>query len=292
MTQIEQLSARVAELEAEVSLWQNDRNELQQKDDEMIQTQAARIEELEAEIKRLAKLAYVGEHQFDDCTWKHRHGELRQQLAAAQSRVAELEVQCSDYRNDAADFHGQVNRLTKQSSDLVDLNNNLISHRDELIAQVSELEAENATLHEQVDLQIPALAFKQLQEQLLLAQAEIKRLRDELRKLIEFELLDSGANSSDELCYEYRQAVLAYNTPSDTSALDAYVAEKVKEAEAGLIKVIQAHTDQTVELIRQRDLAVEALIGIENFAVQPWAGMATEALLAIKESEAAPITPQ
>ena len=42
---------------------------------------------LEEEIERLSKLAYIGEHQFDDCTWKHRHGELRAQLAAAQEEI-------------------------------------------------------------------------------------------------------------------------------------------------------------------------------------------------------------
>ena len=48
----------------------------------------AKIAELEGEVERLSKLAYIGEHQFDDCTWKHRHGELRAQLAAAQEQIA------------------------------------------------------------------------------------------------------------------------------------------------------------------------------------------------------------
>lgn len=53
MTQtIEQLTARVRDLEAEVTFWQNDRNELQHKDDELIKSQAERIAELEEE-KRL-----------------------------------------------------------------------------------------------------------------------------------------------------------------------------------------------------------------------------------------------
>ena len=43
--------------------------------------------------------------------------------------------------------------------------------------------------------------------------------------------------------------------------------------------------EQITTLTRQRDLAVNDLIGIENFAVKPWADMATKALLSIKESE-------
>ena len=49
-----------------------------------IEQLTARVRELEEEIERLSKLAYIGEHQFDDYTWKHRHGELRAQLAKAE----------------------------------------------------------------------------------------------------------------------------------------------------------------------------------------------------------------
>lgn len=51
---------------------------------------------------------------------------------------------------------------------------------DNLQARIAELEEENAKLHEAVDLQIPALAFKQLQEQLAAAQEEIQKLRQDL----------------------------------------------------------------------------------------------------------------
>lgn len=44
---------------------------------------------------------------------------------------------------------------------------------DYLQAKVTELEAENAKLHEQVDLQVPKMAFTQLKEQLAAAQEEI-----------------------------------------------------------------------------------------------------------------------
>ena len=55
-----------------------------------IEQLTARVRELEEEIERLSKLAYIGEHQFDDCTWKHRHGELRTQLAASQLHAEQL----------------------------------------------------------------------------------------------------------------------------------------------------------------------------------------------------------
>lgn len=92
---------------------------------------------------------------------------------------------------------------------------------EQLQARVAELEAENATLHEQVDLQIPALAFKQLQEQLVAAQAEIKRLRDAAQDAV-----DKLRNTDNWL---WEDLVQALSQPSDTSSLDAYVAEKVKE---------------------------------------------------------------
>lgn len=106
-----------------------------------------------------------------------------------------------------------------------------IRNYQQLQSKVAELEAENAKLHEQVDLQVPKMAFTQLKEQLAAEQLNNKLLREHLRKLIEFELLDAGALSTDELCAEFRQAVIAYNaTQASTEALDKYVAEKVKEA--------------------------------------------------------------
>lgn len=50
---------------------------------------------------------------------------LRQQLASREAEIAEL-------KKDATDFHGQVNRLTEW-------NNNLVSHRDELLAECDQL---------------------------------------------------------------------------------------------------------------------------------------------------------
>ena len=49
---------------------------------------------------------------------------------------------------------------------------NAIKAIEQLTARVRELEEENAKLHEQVDLQIPAIAFKKLTEQLAALKAE------------------------------------------------------------------------------------------------------------------------
>lgn len=49
------------------------------------------VAEKDAEIARLEKLAYIGEHQFEDLTWKARCDELRAQLAADKARITSLE---------------------------------------------------------------------------------------------------------------------------------------------------------------------------------------------------------
>lgn len=45
--------------------------------------------------------------------------------------------------------------------------------RDEFKAKIAKLEAENAKLHEQVDLQVPKMAFTQLKEQLAKAEQRV-----------------------------------------------------------------------------------------------------------------------
>lgn len=123
---------------------------------------------------------------------------------------------------------------------------------EQLTARVRELEKENTRLSDgavcgdcdgsgwlenRVEGRYPctcmteAEPYQLLAEQLAAEQLNNKLLREHLRKLIEFELLNAGALSTDELCAEFRQAVIAYNTTiASTEALDAYVAEKVKEA--------------------------------------------------------------
>ena len=52
----------------------------------------AHIDRLTAETERLRALAYIGECQFDDLTWKSRCDELVTDLRSAEARVAALEA--------------------------------------------------------------------------------------------------------------------------------------------------------------------------------------------------------
>ena len=58
--------------------------------------------------------------------------------------------------------------------------------------------------------------------------AQVVVLRGALRSLIEFEMLDSGARDSDELCYEFKQAIVAYNTTPEASLAEVRKAEREK----------------------------------------------------------------
>ena len=100
---------------------------------------------------------------------------------------------------------------------------------EQLTARVRELEEENARLHEQVDLQIPAIAFKQLTEQLAASQLHAEQLRETLESCYEKmkQMCLNGEWYAPDKAIDLAYAALAL--PRDTSALDAYVAEKVKE---------------------------------------------------------------
>ena len=158
---------------------------------------------------------------------------------------------------------------------------------EQLTARVRELEEENTRLHEQVDLQIPAIAFKQLTEQLAASQLHAEQLREALETL----------NKVSNIGCDRVEKALAL--PRDASALDAYVAEKAEEA---YLNAQRAHAQFEATLTRQRDLAVEALRkaneGIKAELSDNWtcssyhpklfAGEKAidEALSTIKESEA------
>lgn len=183
---------------------------------------------------------------------------------------------------------------------------------EQLQARVAELEAENARLKVmeesalkvcgQLDEVVIALPYdyldppdggdvslgeqvtrmysevKMLRHAVVIAQAEIKRLRDALRGLSFGEDWNNGTHAKI-----YRPQLLKLLAqPSDTSALDAYVAEKVKEyrsdvhrltreldviwngedgaaKQASLCDVVAQLRKDVPDLRRQRDLAVEAL---------------------------------
>ena len=129
--------------------------------------------------------------------------------------------------------------------------------------EIEQLQVKVAELEEEIDsLEADKAYFEigcdELRAQLASAQAEIKLLLDALEVLAKLGNGDRYGNSEGNVI-----AQQALAQPSDTSALDAYVAEKVKEAGKFDIwrtnpytKVLETSIKQ---LTRQRDLAVEAL---------------------------------
>ena len=195
---------------------------------------------------------------------------LEDQLAAAQEEWN----QCSGLLNDA---HRSIEMLEDQLATAEQ--------------RVAELEAENAKLHEQVDLQVPKMAFTQLKGQLAAEQLNNKLLREAL------EFLDSRIVTMDLGGVVER----ALSLLASTEALDEYVAEKVKEATLPVADELQktrlqmitdfgqyqeSH-EQVATLTSQRDLAVEALrVAAEQIRKCDYTPARSTLLVAIKESEA------
>ena len=136
---------------------------------------------------------------------------------------------------------------------------------------------------------------KELRDQLAASQAYAEQLLEALEKLATIANQYAGH-------YPYQVATIvdaALSLPADTSALDAYVAAKVKEAGKfdmwktnPYTKVLETSIEQ---LTKQRDLAVEALEkiaapvrvdGTYNRCREACEILARETLSAIKESEA------
>ena len=246
-----------------------------------IEQLTARVRELEEEKKELralldfdnARLDQI-EDELEDVEYLGPFVEgikvLKTQLAAAQEEWN----QCSGLLDDA---HRSIEMLEDQLATAEQ--------------RVAELEAENAKLHEQVDLQVPKMAFTQLKGQLAAEQLNNKLLREAL------EFLDSRIVTMDLGGVVER----ALSHPASTEALDKYVAEKVKEATLPVTDELQktrlqmitdfgqyqeAH-EQVATLTRQRDLAVEALrVAAEQIRKCDYTPARSTLLVAIKESEA------
>ena len=146
---------------------------------------------------------------------------------------------------------------------------------EQLTARVRELEAENARLKAECDdikqvqfprkLEAVAVGWK---KQLAASQAYAEQLREALGQ-IEYLESSNGCIMSAGDCSSTATEALAI--PHDTSALDAYVAEKVKEiveshapegrnvTNAQHVEMGHKFVEQIATLTRQRDLAVEAL---------------------------------
>lgn len=67
--------------------------------------------------------------------WEQNKLDYREVIKVLQAKCAELEQERDQYREDAKEFHGQMNRL-------VELNNNLTIHRDELMDELAALKAQ------------------------------------------------------------------------------------------------------------------------------------------------------
>lgn len=147
--------------------------------------------------------------------------------------------------------------------------------------RIAELEAENARLKAECDdikqvqfprkLEAVAVGWK---KQLAAEQLNNKLLRDALQEYIdEHEECQDADDWMAMMCSmeAHHTADEAISQPSDTSALDSFVAEKVKEiieshapegrnvTNAQHVEMRHKFVEQIATLTRQRDLAVEAL---------------------------------
>lgn len=132
----------------------------------------------------------------------------------------------------------------------------------DLESRVRELEEDNARLKAECDdikqaqfprkLEAVAVGWK---KQLATSQAYAEQLRELIKRAHEF--------VRDDLCNDGLSSLMeALAIPTDTSALDAYVSEKVlhlQEEHADLCRMNAEATLLAKELTRQRDLAVDAL---------------------------------
>ena len=201
-----------------------------------------------------------------------------------------------------------------------------IEYNDEEPSEIESMRTENAALRAEVEklkrvthISIPTetmeqwcaseirLATTKLRVKLTITQLEAKRLREALEyKHDAVESLMSWCVKNvnkwdfpqyDNLSYANTKMAEAISSPTSTEALDAYVAEKVKELQDELSAAYKSIDDnwtshqKIVEANRQRDLAVSALktclpvykSGLKCY--YPNDQKIHEALTAVKESE-------
>lgn len=97
---------------------------------------------------------------------------------------------------------------------------------EELLGRIAELEAENAKLHEQVDLQVPKTAFTQLKEQLDASQAYAEQLREALTTCVcAMQDYQAGIGITEMFDKGERLGRKALAIPASTEALDKSVEE-------------------------------------------------------------------
>lgn len=195
--------------------------------------------------------------------------ELREQLAAAQSRVAELEAELktaqkfADSENETLLQQLETSGTTavqQYKDSVMKLAGEPVAARRKVAVWLGgdEYKTEWHVTQEHTPGTEPLFTSDQLIAATARLEAEVERLRDSLQTYIdEHEECQDADDWMAMMCsmeaHHVADEALAHS--SDTSALDAYVAEKVKE--------YQKHNGilgrEVKDLTRQRDLAVEAL---------------------------------
>jgi chromosome segregation ATPase len=102
------------------------------------------------------------------------------EIEQLRQRVAELEKERDDFRRDAAEFSSQVSRL-------VDHNNNLVNHREELILEITRIKRGDFS-NERIENDSLKLCINVQNEQIEKLTAErdaLKQQRDGLLKACE-----------------------------------------------------------------------------------------------------------
>jgi chromosome segregation ATPase len=197
----------------------------------------AKIAELEEEIERLRadNIAFARNLKGKSATTGATYEHICTQLAAAQKEIEQLNGQISVYRLSFVELERQrdveMTSATRWATGYHELRDQLAAAREE-----NKLIMMNLT---------------QCGEQLAISQLRETQLRKALEAVIKVHGYESGI------------PVEAISTQASTEALDAYVAEKVKEAGKFDVwktnpytKVLETSIEQ---LTKQRDLAVEAL---------------------------------
>lgn len=155
---------------------------------------------------------------------------------------------------------------------------------EQLTARVRELEDTLAQVNNDrfSDAQVFTNSVSEHRKQLAASQLQVKNLREALATI-------QWRIGNKEYAHAAMLVSEALALPRDTSALDASVAEKVKEATELSESISNMHMlslEKISTLTRQRDLAVEALLRCGRAESKDECGLIIdEALSTIKESE-------
>ena len=145
-----------------------------------------------------------------------------------------------------------------------------IEYNDEEPSEIESMRTENAALRAEVELlredkRNLYQSYEQQRRQLAASQLEAKQLRGKFLELPTLSISDqpewemSESNPVVWGMFLDRYCEESASSPTSTDALDAYVAEKIKEKVEEHRRATLLRYEQTVEIIQQRDLAIDAL---------------------------------